>query len=113
MGQRPTRSTRTHTLFPCTTLFRSQMPICYEIARFEMLAAADAELQRVDAGADRGQGARASARAAFAGGGEAVIIGPVGFEARDLDMDAVAQFGMRSEERRGGLEGVRTCRTRR
>src|SRR3546814_4700759 len=47
MIRRPPRSTRTYTLFPYTTCFRS------------------------------------------------VIIGPVGFEARDLDMDAVAQFGMR------------------
>src|SRR3546814_2071734 len=38
----------------CQLLAR-QMPIGAEIARFEMLAAADAELQRVDAGADRGR----------------------------------------------------------
>src|SRR3546814_11233366 len=81
----------------------------------------------VDAGADRGQRARAAAQAALAGGGKAVIIGAIGQQPRDLDMDAVAEFGMRqfgalrhqlakaavrSEDRRVGKECVRPCRSR-
>src|SRR3546814_11149449 len=75
-------------------LFARQMAIGAEKSRFEMLAAAYPEFQRVDAGADRGQRARAAAQAALAGGGKAVIIGAIGQQPRDIDMDAVAEFGM-------------------
>src|SRR3546814_2217865 len=67
MIRRPPRSTRTDTLFPYTTLFRSR----------------------------RGQGARAATQTALAARGEAVIIGAVGLQPRDLDMDAVRELGAR------------------
>ena len=66
-----------------------------EEASLEMLAARDAEFQRLGPGAGGGQGTCAPAQAAFAARGKAVKIGPVGLQSRDLDMDAEREFGAR------------------
>src|SRR3546814_13705531 len=122
MIRRPPRSTRTDTLFPYTTLFRSR--------RFAQRDAVDADLDLDDildavrgAGVEflllhpaRGVGdigrvapdALAKALEAAAGAG-AVDLGRL--VARRLG-ELFADRGGRSEERRVGKEGVSTCRSR-
>src|SRR3546814_12649666 len=115
MIRRPPRSTRTDTLFPYTTLFRSGLVA-------QDIGAADVEPQRVghviaDAevetagGADVGQEHREIGiidRPAF-------VIGPYRDAAGIVAVDIFGAEGpeqARSEERRVGKECVSTCRFR-
>src|SRR3546814_15706127 len=101
MLPRPPRSTRTDTLFPCTTLFRSL-----------------AEQVGVDVGADlveqrhavdRGLPRRALDLGCLLGGEQLLAgLGGAAGGAGEVDVVAVA----RSEERRVGKECVSTCRSR-
>src|SRR3546814_19124747 len=106
MLRRPPRSTRTDTLFPYTTLFRSRRAQRHrgdspariaveqrvDIARL-MRAMKGAGTEMNDAGADRG-GVACRADHLFGKGGER------------------GSRQARSEERRVGKEWVRTCRSR-
>src|SRR3546814_19735558 len=87
MIRRPPRSTRTDTLFPYTTLFRSE-----------------------DDGCGEGDGGEEGLRAPIVARGDP----PPVLEAAEHDLDEVAAFVavLRSEERRVGKECVRTCRSR-
>src|SRR3546814_19815845 len=82
MIRRPPRSTRTDTLFPYTTLFRSLGPVSGQLL--------------ID---DRGETEAGATLAAPLGGGFAVVSGRW-------------DRGRRSEERRVGKECVSTCRSR-
>src|SRR3546814_19041209 len=108
MIRRPPRSTRTHTLFPYTTLFRSRQ---LGVRQFLLLALvhgtgvdgrALAEVLEVS-----GQPVVGGAPADVE---EVLQEGPLGVHlaggAERIDML------FRSEERRGGKAGVRTCRAR-
>src|SRR3546814_15083924 len=115
MRRRPPRSTRTDTLFPYTTLFRSlgERP----------LARAD----RRGEGSDGGQGPRALPAAAPRADGARPWAGHGGVAATDrqgrsgraagggrglITKAAIAPLRRRSEERRVGKACVSTCRTR-
>src|SRR3546814_11754381 len=111
MIRRPPRSTRTDTLFPYTTLFRSG------------LSAVDAPDRRRTAGKRRD---RRSAEATGEIGGLPSASGARHRRAmlyyEDIEVGAVQRFGSklvtraevidRSEERRVGKECVSTCRSR-
>src|SRR3546814_18323793 len=119
MRRRPPRSTRTDTLFPYTTLFRSALPV--------------AEPRGVPTGADRAAGS-GTMRNRFAdvfyelGRVDPRLcivvadISPAGsiakfrteFPERFVNTGIAEQvmIGMRSEERRVGKEWVSTCRSR-
>src|SRR3546814_17422046 len=103
MIRRPPRSTRTDTLFPYTTLFRSALAL-----------AGDAEGSLyVLSQAARAEGAEARTRQNFA---LALALSGRWAQARivasqDLSPDKL-EGRMRSEERRVGKEWVRTCRYR-
>src|SRR3546814_20001423 len=120
MIRRPPRSTRTDTLFPYTTLFRSDGDTAADPA-----GAVDGD-RRADAGEGPGRPGRHGPRAAAAGQGAAAVRRGAGRTRRAEDTDhprlrAVAarpltargRGAARSEERRGGKGCVRTCRTRR
>src|SRR3546814_16038557 len=94
MIRRPPRSTRTDTLFPYTTLFRSD--------RRALERGQKNPAQRI---------AERQAEAALQRFGDEGRLAPA--VARDLDFQAVGllQF-LRSEERRVGKECVSTCRSR-
>src|SRR3546814_14316032 len=110
MIRRPPRSTRTDTLFPYTTLFRSRAsPVpqistgLNEIVReFKPTAASDGKPSSVGAGfgrSDCGPGPSSQSRS--------------NTERLELGDEIVARAGKdRSEERRVGKECVSTCRSR-
>src|SRR3546814_15747059 len=111
MIRRPPRSTRTDTLFPYTTLFRSK-----EIVIVEVEARVDGD--RRDEAARREFVDIGNALVAHFGA-IAVDVVPVGAQAEiafDLLADrariAAAEGQRRSEERRVGKEFVSTCRSR-
>src|SRR3546814_17675295 len=117
MIRRPPRSTRTDTLFPYTTLFRSQV-ICEVDARHLRLAAAvhpavDGRLPRVERA--RGRGIElAPPRIELSRIGRAAIGAALkeGVQ-REVAMAAVADAdALRSDERRVGQEGVSPCISR-
>src|SRR3546814_17249670 len=114
MIRRPPRSTRTDTLFPYTTLFRSGI-----IDRNELQCRPAARLQHAGDGAkeirpiflahrldhlDAGDGIESPRDVAVIGEAEGHLAGQSGA------FDPVA--GKRSEERRVGQEWVSTCRSR-
>src|SRR3546814_17955055 len=128
MIQRPPRSTRTDTRFPYTTPFRSRKP--HPVAPDGEAAVGVAIVQhdqRIGSGARQGY-----AHAHFAGGRNLALaaddllaafeelgrIRPLGLdhEIADAILESVpmpARGGFaRSEERRVGYEGVRTCSSR-
>src|SRR3546814_14985762 len=100
MLRRPPRSTRTDTLFPYTTLFRSRL--------FEMASVVSLHVPLTPA------------THGLAGRRQMELLGADGLLVNTsrgavLDQDAllqVLQEGSRSEERRVGQEGVSTCRSR-
>src|SRR3546814_14509003 len=94
MIRRPPRSTRTDTLFPYTTLFRSIASNC--AAGPDRVCQNSKAKEKVDKSATASQGQNRS-----------------GFRRiTQQAMMAVAIPGMRSEERRVGKECVSTCRSR-
>src|SRR3546814_16424743 len=109
MIRRPTRYTRTDTLFPYTTLFRSRLQECERFPRPRQL-----HLRLIDADARRAQspGLRqggAAARWIYNGKCRDAVIVPVVTQIARLT-DRVAK--PRSEERRVGKECVSTGRSR-
>src|SRR3546814_18411426 len=107
MIRRPPRSTRTDTLFPYTTLFRSQAPHHPTSARRELRQAfVEHQPRRGDALLHRHfvQGVEHPAERAAARGAAGFILA--------FDGNADKEFVVRSEARRVGKEGVSTCRSR-
>src|SRR3546814_15231339 len=119
MIRRPPRSTRTDTLFPYTTLFRSYG----EIVADEKVSEAQLALEPLHQVQDlrlhrdverRGRlVANQELRVAgqSAGDGDALAL-PAGELVRELRAVRRRQPHLRSEERRGGQEGVRKCSSR-
>src|SRR3546814_13874072 len=95
MIRRPPRSTRTDTLFPYTTLFRSSL--AYAAAILQVIAGADT--------AD--PTSQCSPDAVFGEGQDKIEGRVIGYDPRLLEEDVD-----RSEERREGKVCVRTCRSR-
>ena len=85
-----------------------QMAIGGEQPILIILAPRDAEFQRLWAGRCQGQRSRPAARRLVAAQRKPIPIGAIGLQARDLDMDAMAQFGPRDRfaRRDYGLETV-------
>src|SRR3546814_17124908 len=107
MIRRPPRSTRTDTLFPYTTLFRS-----VGAAR----ARAVPPLRGADRPPPRPRRTRIRPdrrRRAFGDAGDGGMdLGAVGLAAAAARAARRAAFLVRAEERRGGKEGVSQCRSR-
>src|SRR3546814_19373777 len=103
MLRRPPRSTRTDTLFPYTTLFRS--PACDEL-RKDRRAPGKPALQRI-LQIEQAQVILASLARHHPGAAHRRI----GIDARGL-VPQLALQRLRSEERRVGTECVSTCRSR-
>src|SRR3546814_19762598 len=102
MIRRPPRSTRSDTLFPYTTLFRSVAPEGGHQAGARRLVVGIPDAMR-DRIVDRRQVAAP----------QPVVVGQAGIERlHPRAARAVALDAMRSEERRVGKEGVSTCRSR-
>src|SRR3546814_19397717 len=117
MIRRPPRSTRTDTLFPYTTLFRSRVLRTVLGRRHVALAGVDRQLH-VDARAvvQRAQHQRGvhdldvMTGLDLAGGH---LARPLGAQTHALgSLAAPAQRYSRTEQRRWGKEGVSTCRFR-
>src|SRR3546814_14356234 len=110
MIRRPPRSTRTDTLFPYTTLFRSQLKIASGIDTIALL------LYQVggETGPDRWRRVRdlteQAVRTRGFGDGGPTFVGGAG----DATIAFLSDFdlGFRSEERRVGKECVSTCSSR-
>src|SRR3546814_19973975 len=107
MIRRPPRSTRTDTLFPYTTLFRSQAPV----ATADISYCREATIERV---AEHSRGMRRAVWIARQIDFLRVNIRSVGV---DVQVDQPRHEGFagdvnRSEERRVGKECVSTCRSR-
>src|SRR3546814_20639277 len=101
MIRRPPRSTRTDTLFPYTTLFRSREPPPSKKWRFTDLRDSESSLDRRSRRCRRSRG----------------IYGSFRWKAdrhqiERQDRDANRIWCVRSEERRVGKECVSTCRSR-
>src|SRR3546814_13016354 len=128
MIRRPPRSTRTDTLFPYTTLFRSTLVPMILITESRAgivigavgLVAAAAIYRRPEQGI-RTRGAKqvrglAAAGLAIAG---TIVVMLLSLTSRPTTIDRLTSESVaddlrfRSEERRGGKEGVSTCRSRR
>src|SRR3546814_18160646 len=105
MIRRPPRSTRTDTLFPYTTLFRSAWGIAAPNGNSIFLPAARDRVQEI---LEVHREGKDDCRAALVGdhveGREIAKQHRCGFLAED--------FGLRSEERRVGTECVSQCRSR-
>src|SRR3546814_16725261 len=116
---RPPRSTRTDTLFPYTTLFRSRFELILKAPLPNPLLPSQGREQQLAAEAAptglRGQGFSAGVSGA-AGAGVAAGSGAGVAGAADgsggVEVSTGYGFAARSEERRGGEWCVRTCRTR-
>src|SRR3546814_17613026 len=104
MIRRPPRSTRTDTLFPYTTLFRSPFDF-----RWSRLQEADSALRRLNTRADS-VSALDEPDAEFLAALRDDLHTPLAIK-RLNDMPA-ENLKARSEERRVGQEGVSTCRYR-
>src|SRR3546814_11231752 len=115
MRRRPPRSTRTDTLFPYTTLFRS-IVYCLSRKRVDEIAAklgADGiRVAPYHAGLDAET--RRDNQERFIRDDAQVIVATVAFGMgiNKPDVRWVAHYDLRSEERRVGKECVRTCRSR-
>src|SRR3546814_11038670 len=115
MKRRPPRSTRTDTLFPYTTLFRSI--VGEDVKLVQKIGAEELEIKLragdtapTQAGIEQADGLQVCARLCCGERGSRCVgsIGPrVGNRARDAP-----QVSVRSEERRVGEECVSTCRSR-
>src|SRR3546814_19130763 len=106
MIRRPPRSTRTDTLFPYTTLFRSVLRAIERpegLRRHHLGKADDGVERRAQLVAHMGEeaGLRPAGRLGFLGGAAQVALGV------DLRGDVVEHH--RTEERRVGQECVSTC----
>src|SRR3546814_11086867 len=113
MIRRPPRSTRTDTLFPYTTLFRSDDQVAVQPARRTAADDLAQHLQRI--GVPRLAGIVAGRQIAAPQARLAHLRAVEGDAAcRDLRrlFDALAYGVCRSEERRVGTEGVSTVRSR-
>src|SRR3546814_18206640 len=114
MIRRPPRSTRTDTLFPYTTLFRSRADF-RAIQQLRLLDRADGEAgevvfaRRIHVRHFRGLAADQGAAGQFATTGDAADHRDRGV---DVELARGAVVEERSEERRVGKECVRTFRTR-
>src|SRR3546814_10975649 len=116
MIRRPPRSTRTDSLFPYTTLFRSLVQRRIEVANPRTVRLAAADEDRGAAIAVTRGAATLLATELLAGAGDIrALAGTAGGAAALFELpgdDAMKNIGPRSEERRVGKEGVRTCKTR-
>src|SRR3546814_18313517 len=123
MIRRPPRSTRTDTLFPYTTLFRSGLVVVLRKRLVPDHGALDHVLERLHAVAQRHHHVRRRG----AGGEVAAGLLQVPFQVfRDIrrvvvlpvllvepaELGRIEPRGLRSEERRVGKAGVSTCRSR-
>src|SRR3546814_17208957 len=104
MIRRPPRSTRTDTLFPDTTLFRSQVHEAADVVLvdFDDIVGVAAGGQRVDVGFGRADH--------FERRVDVFIV--AGANADDAEVDVAGVRVVRSEERRVGKECVSRCRSR-
>src|SRR3546814_18506863 len=112
MIRRPPRSTRTDTLFPYSTLFRSKVPVIVDpladLPRsFSQIGASMDNAARLHAAGvtvflQTGSGVAHRARELRYGAGNAVAWG----------LPPAAAVAARPDERRVGKECVRTCRSR-
>src|SRR3546814_14937193 len=105
MIRRPPRSTRTDTLFPGTTLFRSRLAIQRAFT-----------IESADGGRDALRSSGLDPAGIFLGKAAAIALQLVVLEAV-LAVGVVVMYGtevtgVRSEERRVGKECVSTCRSR-
>src|SRR3546814_19121280 len=110
----PPRSTRTDTLFPYTTLFRSCGTACCTQAGHSIWnACTNTTRPRRDCsdGAPSALNQRDTVHAGAIGGDASAIAGPVADRVMRLLPQVPASYG-RSEERRVGEECVRRGRTR-
>src|SRR3546814_14686449 len=114
MIRRPPRSTRTDTLFPYTTLFRSAAVARWAqpqwaVRRAQCRARPDG---RRWAGVDCCRFAVPAAFSAADAHGDAPGVHAVAGAHRPARVSARTAIGLRSEERRVGTECVSTCRSR-
>src|SRR3546814_20413027 len=106
MRRRPPRSTRTDTLFPYTTLFRSDRPAM--VARSRAVAA---QLNKGVTDLLKKNGVKVfTGHARLHGGGAVAVTGEGG--GTQVLLAAHTVLATRSEERRVGEECVSTCRSR-
>src|SRR6056297_3730515 len=101
MIRRPPRSTRTDTLFPYTTLFRSQQKTAYEILRSDWSSDVCSS-DRSEEHTSELQSLRRLSYAVFC----------LRSEERRVGKECVSTCRSRSEERRVGKECASTCRSR-
>src|SRR3546814_16000295 len=106
MTRRPPRSTRTDTLFPYTTLFRSKERIGYTNLGIAGTNTVGLKL-RDPSQADRARELLAKLGQPIQGGAFSLGATPT-----DKTVDIAAAATVRSEERRVGKECVRTCSSR-
>src|SRR3546814_14264801 len=104
MHRRPPRSTRTYTLFPYTTLFRSQLVH----GAVERLVVVD-DLHGPTS--EHVGGAHEHGVADAASDGARLLVGDRSADGGLGDLESGTER-VRSEERRVGTEGVSTCRSR-
>src|SRR3546814_12398686 len=109
MIRRPPRSTRTDTLFPYTTLFRSALQLFYHVANL-----GDARSLAIHPASTTHSQLTPEEQLAT-GVTDNYVRLSVGLEHIDdilADLDQALTAARRSEERRVGKEGVRSCQTR-
>src|SRR3546814_16482885 len=116
MLRRPPRSTRTDTLFPYTTLFRSLLSgaVSSDVLEVEPVGRRLVEVvldgAHLPGPADRVARLHGDLRAVV---GRATRVGDQLEAGGDCDvLEDLGGHGPRTEERRGGKEGVSTCRSR-
>src|SRR3546814_17029417 len=107
MIRRPPRSTRTDTLFPYTTLFRSRPRPHLTAVALSAITGPAASHARVRARRPAGAGERTGVARRRADRGESTLS-----DHQQPDRSRGALSPRRSEERRGGKECVSTCRSR-
>src|SRR3546814_18399831 len=119
MIRRPPRSTRTDTLFPDTTLFRSDARRFYERCAFQPLPEGQTTLMITLKDAGQALAGRRDINANDTSqsrtGWPACVwawAGDPDFEYAMVDGTIIRVHQQRSEERRVGQECVRTCRAR-
>src|SRR3546814_13350086 len=114
MIRRPPRSTRTDTLFPYTTLFRSReiLPAHDKLKVANAPKFLDCDLLDADHGAS-GKSAARTAGSANTPSSSTIFLRFAAMSARSLVVARASKnVARRSEERRGGEEWVWTCRYR-